>query len=177
MKIIRLVPLVGALAVVIAACSSGGGASPAPATASPPPSVAPSPSDSAPPGSGVTDPGGGVPGDPGGLAKQVRIWPNALDPHPIVVTNIIPSLNGRRLAVQLEWMSGVEPCNVLAAINVVPNGTTFDITVLEGVGDPNAMCIEIAELHAAIVDLGELQPGTYLIRAAGEAPPVEVVVS
>jgi hypothetical protein len=176
MNTLRLVPLVGALAIALAACSSGGAASPAPASPSSPPSVAPSPSDLAPPDGSVTDPGGGVPGDPGGGAKQVSIWPNAKDPHDAVVTAIIPALNGRRLAVQLEWWSGVEPCNVLAGIDVVRNGNAFLLTVKEGVGDPNAMCIEIAELHATIVDLGELEPGTYTISAKGEALPVEVVI-
>jgi hypothetical protein len=40
------------------------------------------------------------------------------------------------------------------------------------------MCIEIAELKATIVDLGELEPGDYSIRAGeGEAPPITVTVS
>ena len=33
------------------------------------------------------------------------------------------------------------------------------------------MCIEIAELHATIVDLGELEPGTYTIPRDGRAEP------
>ena len=107
----------------------------------------------------------------------MTIWPNAKDPHDAVVTSIVPALSGRSLAVQLEWWSGVEPCNVLAGIDVQRNGQAFMLTVKEGIGDPNAMCIEIAELHATIVDLGELEPGTYTIMAAGEAAPVEVVIA
>jgi hypothetical protein len=39
------------------------------------------------------------------------------------------------------------------------------------------MCIEIAMYKATIVDLGELEPGEYTIRASeGEAPPITVTV-
>jgi hypothetical protein len=38
------------------------------------------------------------------------------------------------------------------------------------------MCIEIAVLKAAAVDLGPLAPGTWTITAEGAAPPIELEV-
>ena len=42
---------------------------------------------------------------------------------------------------------------------------------------PDQMCIEIAVYKGAVVDLGELEPGTYTITAFGDAAPVEVTVA
>ena len=40
------------------------------------------------------------------------------------------------------------------------------------------MCIELAEFKRALVDLGELEPGTYTISdATGGAAPISVTVS
>jgi hypothetical protein len=40
------------------------------------------------------------------------------------------------------------------------------------------MCIEIAQLKATIVDLGDLEPGTWTIRAPNsEAHPIQVTIS
>jgi hypothetical protein len=188
----RLLPLAGAmiLVLVLAACASGGAATPSsPTTPSVPPTIIPAPTDSPPPSNGTTDPGGsagggsasGVPGsigvEPGGQAKLIQPDPAALMPHDASATRLIPALNGRRLAVQVEWWSGVAPCTVLAGVAVDRDGTTITLTVKDGVGDRNAMCIEIAELHATIVDLGELEPGTYTIRAKGDAEPIQVTIA
>jgi hypothetical protein len=186
----RRLPLAGVLVLVLAACSSGGTAGPSsPAAPSVPPTMIPAPTDSPPPDSGITDPGGsagggsagGAPGsigiEPGGQAKLVEPNPAALMPHDASATRLIPALNGRRLAVQVEWWSGVAPCTVLAGVAVDRDGTTISLTVKDGIGDRDAMCIEIAELHATIVDLGELEPGTYTIRATGEAAPIQVTIS
>lgn len=181
MTVRRLLPLAGVVVLVLAACSSGGGAaSPSGPASSAPPTTIPAPTDSPPPDTSATDPGaigGGVPGvEPGGHAQLVKPDPAALQPHDASATRIIPALNGRRLAVQVEWWSGVAPCTVLAGVVVARDGTTITLTVKDGIGDRNAMCIEIAELHATIVDLGELEPGTYTIRATGEAEPVRVTI-
>ena len=40
---------------------------------------------------------------------------------------------------------------------------TFAITLREGHGPQDVVCIEIAESRRAIVDLGDLAPGTYTI--------------
>jgi hypothetical protein len=178
----RPLPLAGVVLLVLAACSSGGGATPpsSPATSAAPPTTIPAPSDSPSPDVSVTDPGAigrGAPGvEPGGQAKLVEPNPAALLPHDASATRLIPALNGRRLAVQVEWWSGVAPCTVLAGVAVARDGTTITLTVKDGVGDRDAMCIEIAELHATIVDLGELEPGTYTIQAKGDARPIQVTI-
>lgn len=180
----RLLPLAGVLVLALGACSSGGAPAPSSSGApSAPPTTIPAPTDSPPPDTGVTDPGGnagGAPGsigiEPGGQAKLVEPNPAALRPHDASATRLIPALNGRRLAVQVEWWSGVAPCTVLAGVAVDRDGTTITLTVKDGIGDPDAMCIDIAELHATIVDLGELEPGAYTIRATGEAEPIQVTI-
>jgi hypothetical protein len=177
-----LVALLAASSLAAIACS-GGAAAP-----SSPPSPSPSPSASVDPGGGGSsgDPGtgiGGVPVDPApvdpGQARLVVPVAGQLDPHPVAVTLLEPSVDGRRVIVKASWYSGVEPCNVLDSVKVDQGGNEFVLTVIEGTGDPNAMCIEIAEYRATIVDLGELAPGEYTIRASegSEAPPVTVTVS
>lgn len=188
--------LVTLLAVTIAAC--GGSAAPAPATpqpATPAPTQPGGPgggtgggsdggsgdgSGSAPgnPGTGVVDPG--VPGgNPGEEPQLVNPVPGAIQVRDANASALSAAVNGRRVAVKVAFWGGVEPCHVLAGVNVARDGNTFTLTVKTGAG-PNAQdvaCIEIAVLKAAIVDLGELAPGSYTIRAIGDAPPIEVVVS
>ena len=117
--------------------------------------------------------------DPGlGEPKLVVARPGQLNPHPVGATLLEPSVEGRRVLVKITWYSGVEPCHVLDSVDVDQGGNEFVLTIIEGTSDPNAMCIEIAELKATIVDLGELEPGDYSIRAGeGEAPPIPVRVS
>ena len=56
--------------------------------------------------------------------------------------------------------------------------STFEITLREGHGPGDVACIEIAEFKQAIVDLGELAPGTYTISdGAGGAAPISVTVA
>jgi hypothetical protein len=87
------------------------------------------------------------------------------------------SVSGRDVAVRVAWWSGVEPCSVLAGVNVVRDGKTITLTVREGTGGAgDVMCIEIAVYKATIVDLGTLEPGTWTIRANGEALPIEVTI-
>ncbi len=180
-----LLALAGALVLILAACASGGAAGPSgPAASSGPPTMIPAPTDSPPPDPSVTDPGGiggNAPGsigiDPDGGATLVEPDPAAQLPHDASATRLIPALNGRHLAVKVEWWSGVAPCTVLAGVAVARDGTTITLTVKDGIGDRDAMCIELAELHATIVDLGELEPGTYTIRATGEAEPIEVTIT
>lgn len=178
-----LIALIAATSLAAIACS-GGAAAP---SAEPPSRSAP-PSASADPGGGGSsgDPGtgvGGVPVDPApvdpGQARLVVPVAGQLDPHPVAITLLEPSVDGRRVIVKASWYSGVEPCNVLDSVKVDQGGNEFVLTVIEGTGDPNAMCIEIAEYKATIVDLGELEPGEYTIRASegSEAEPVTVTVT
>ena len=91
---------------------------------------------------------------------------------------IEPSIDGRHVTVKLTWTSGVEPCYVLDSVMVVPRtATPFDLTVVEGTGRGGAICIEIAQQKATIVDLGELEPGDYTISATdSDIPPVTITV-
>ena len=168
--------------LLLSACSAATAPS-----ASPSDAVAPTPGASQGGGGGSDgDPGSGVvqPVDPGpadpapGEPTLVVARPGQLDPHPVAVTLLEPSVEGRRVLVRASWYSGVEPCYVLDSVKVDQGGNEFVLTVIEGTGDPNAMCIEIAMYKATIVDLGELEPGEYTIRASeGEAPSITVTMS
>jgi hypothetical protein len=192
----RLLPILAAVTLFAAGCA--GAAAP---SASPSSSIAPSgdPTPSAVDlpttdpggggssgntGSGVVDPGlptnPGDPNDPTGGAQSqlVRPRPGQKDPHPVAPSKLEASVDGRRVLVKVSWYGGVEPCSVLDSVKVERSGTDIGITPLEGTGDPGAMCIEIAVLKATIVDLGELDAGTYRITApSGDATPLEITVS
>lgn len=183
-RAIRPLPaLVLAVGMTVGACSSAG----VPPASDPPPSAQP------PAGS---EPGGGTGGDPGtgiGIDPAIRqppIDPGARQPTLVLARpgqrdlravspmTLQASVDGRRVLVKVTWYSGVEPCNVLDSVKVERSGTDIAITPFEGTGDANAACIEIAVLKATIVDLGELEPGTYRIAAPGsEAPPIEITVA
>jgi hypothetical protein len=192
-------PLTAALGLVLVLAACGGAAptatpSPtptpsAPALAEPTPVPVPSASDGAGSGGGGSDPGqgGGIipvdPGDPGaggddGPATPVQPVAGAVGVHNVAATGLQAAVDGRRVTAELRWWSGVEPCYVLAGVDVVRDGSTFTLTILEGsAAGPDVACIELAMLKSTIVDLGELEPGTYTIRAFGDAAPVEVVVA
>lgn len=192
--------LLGALLIVLvaalAACSAG--------SASPNPSADPSqpsgPSQSpgaepsgeasegapaSPDGEGPIDPGdgigdgtepGGGPGQPGtpelvvprpGQQMVQRVGASALDAR----------VDGRHVVLNARFWSGVEPCSVLDSVDVARNGQTIDITLLVGTSDPDAMCMALAVEKVVVVDLGELEPGTYTIGSEnGDAEPISVEV-
>ena len=83
------------------------------------------------------------------------------------------------MTLTIDYTSGVEPCYVLDSIVVaVGDARTFAITLREGHGPGDVVCIEIAEFKRAIVDLGELAPGTYTISdTTGGAAPITVTVA
>jgi hypothetical protein len=177
-----LLPILGMVAALALATCTARAAPSAPA----PDATAPTPGFSQPGGGSAGDPGTGVGGSVGpgpadlggGGAKIVVPRPGQLDPHPVGATLLEPSVEGRRVLVKVSWYSGVEPCYVLDSVRVDRGGNEFVLTIIEGTGDPNAMCIEIAEYKATIVDLDELEPGEYTIRASeGEAPPISVTVA
>jgi hypothetical protein len=182
--------LVGLVAVVIAlaACSGGPAASTSP-TPTPSPSAAPSADPGASDGGsgsagdpdtgvGMTPPVDPTPVDPAaGQPALVRPLPGRRDPHPVAPTAIQASVDGRHVLVKITWYGGVEPCGVLDSVKVERTGTDITLTPIEGSSDPNAMCVEMAMLKATIVDLGELEPGTYRISSPGsDAAPVEITV-
>lgn len=160
----QLANLLGLLvfAFILAACGTAG--SPSPTSPSQPSSEVPSV---------------GVPSfEPIADGEPTIVIPNppTQNVHDVAVTNIAAGLDGRRLFVRLAWWSGVEPCNVLDSIAMDSDGTNIRLAVREGAKDLNAACIEIAQFKATIVDLGEMEPGTYTISAVGEADPISVTV-
>ena len=186
--------VLGLLAVLlVGACSSAA----APSNPSIP--VGPTPSAPAPSSDPSDSAGGGAPGDPvqtdpsvpvGGIVnptpvdpglghpKLVIPRPGQLNPRPVDAASLEPAVNGHHVLVKVTWWSGVEPCNVLDSVKVERSGTAITIQLIEGSGDAHAICIEIAEQKATIVDLGELEPGTYTISAGGkgDATPVTITV-
>lgn len=135
-----------------------------------------SPTDPNTPVGGHADPG---PVDPGiGQAKLVIPRAGQLNLHPVGAVRLEPAVDGRRVLVRVTWWSGVEPCNILDSVKVDRDGMAITIQLIEGTGDANAICIEIAEQKATIVDLDELEPGTYTISAGGngDATPVTVTI-
>ncbi len=117
----------------------------------------------------------------GGVLPQPRptmVTPMAglMDVHRVGATGLEASVDGSRLSVTVAWWSGVEPCNVLAGVDVARDGNTITLTVREGASRLDVACIEIAVYKATIVDLGELDPGEYTVAAFGDAPPVRVTL-
>jgi hypothetical protein len=174
-----------ALVLLLAACSSG--------AASLPSSAGPSPSGGAGGGSGGStgsappdSPVGTAPGNPGGggdvldpgKPSLVLPHPGQLDAHPVAIEKLTARVDGRRVVVNASWWSGVEPCYVLDSTAVKIDGTKITVSVREGASKRDVACIEIAMHKVTVIDLGELDPGTYTIAAdQGDAPPIEVTVN
>jgi hypothetical protein len=125
---------------------------------------------------GSVDP---VPVDPGtGQAKLVIALPGRLNPHPVGASTLEPVVNGHHVIVKITWYSGVAPCSVLDSVKVDRAANEIALTLIEGSSDQSAICIEIAEQKATIVDLGDLEPGDYKIFSpVGDASPVMITVS
>jgi hypothetical protein len=174
------------VSLTLGACSSAAGpASSPPATDNP---SATAPGGSASGGGGASgDTGSGViggpidpvPVDPGsGQAKLVIALPGRLNPHPVGASTLEPSVNGHHVIVKITWYSGVAPCSVLDSVKVDRAANEIALTLIEGSSDQSAICIEIAEQKATIVDLGDFEPGDYRIFSpVGDAPPVTITVS
>jgi hypothetical protein len=167
--------------LVLGACSSaaGPGATSGPSVSLPPadlPSTAPGNSGPDTPIGGPVDPGLVDPGL--GQPTLVIARPGQLNPRPVGAAKLEPAVDGHHVLVKVTWWSGVEPCNVLDSVKVERSGTTISIQLIEGTGDATAICIEIAQQKATIVDLGDLDPGTYMIVAAGggDAAPITVTI-
>jgi ABC-type transport system substrate-binding protein len=162
-----------AIAALVAACSSSAAASVAPTDPGAPsasPSAEPSATDGVIPG--PDDPVSGVPGkphvDPGpGGATLVTPKPGQLDVHPVSLDSISASVDGRHVVLTAFWTSGVEPCTVLDTIVVARGDGTFTITLREGRGPGDVVCIDLAQLKATHIDLGDLEPGSYTVADGG----------
>lgn len=176
-----------ALVLLVAACTgtaapSGGTASGGPpASASPAGDVTPAAS---PLPSGTDDPndavGTDVPPASGDLGNPPPMVPKPgqLDVHPVRMDGVAAITDGRRVVVTASWTSGVEPCYVFDHVVVERGAGSFTITLFEGHGPGDNVCIEIAQLKQTQIDLGELEPGTYTIAdGEGGAAPIQVTVS
>ena len=164
------------IALVLMACTAAGGSPGAPGTASPgapePSSVAPQDQDQV-----STDDPILVDPIPGGNGELTVPQPGQLDVHPVPAQSLEAAVDGRHVTIRISWTSGVEPCYVLDTIVVDKGDHAFAITLREGHAPGDNVCIEIAKSKSALVDLGELAPGTYAISdAAGGAAPIEVIV-
>ncbi len=176
---LRTIVLCVLIAIAGAACTTSGGLPSAP-TGSPGASGGGSSGSGGDPGLGTdrpvtTGPGGPAPVGPP-QATIVTPKPGRLDVHPVGASTIEASVAARRVVVRLTWWSGVAPCSVLDSIDVARTGSAIVLTIREGADQRGVACIELAMLKGALVDLGELDPGTYTVSAGGEAPPVQVVV-
>jgi hypothetical protein len=167
-----------ALCLPIAACSAGGSATNPGTIVTPIPSpiaTGPDVPVSSEPGAG----GGGDPGMPGvGKIELTVPKPGQLDVHPVTAQLLEAFVDGRHVTIRVTWTSGVEPCNILDSIGLERGHAAIGIVVREGHAPGNNVCIEIAMQKRALVDLGELDPGTYTISdSTGAAAPIQVVVS
>jgi hypothetical protein len=162
-----------ALAVLLAACSSAGTAATA-GTTSGPPAASPSPSVGS--GAPSASPGGSL--VPGGGGEYVVPRPGQVDVHPIAADSLAAQVDGHHVIVTITYTSGVEPCSVLDTIVVERGDHTFAITLRQGHGPGNEVCIMIARVMQTQVDLGDLDPGTYTISDTMRgADPIQVIVS
>ena len=162
----------------IAACGSAAAPPATKTPSSPPASLAPGQDPDASVGIDLPAPSE----DPALIDPLVRIVvpkPGQLDVRAIPARTLSAAAAGRHVTLTIDYTSGVEPCNILDSIVVAvgADGGTFAITLREGHGPQDVMCIEIAESRRAIVDLGDLAPGTYTISdTTGGATPVTVTV-
>lgn len=123
--------------------------------------------------------GGGVdPGDGSRPSIETPV-PGQLNPMPVSVWKLQPAVDGRHVTVLLSWWSGVAPCSVLDSVAVTRDGSTITMTPFEG-ADPTAggqlACPAIAMLRGTIVDLGELEPGTWTLAVPGDLAPVTITL-
>jgi hypothetical protein len=121
--------------------------------------------------------GGGNVIDPGKPTLVVP-RPGQLDVHPVAIEELVARIEARRVIVNASWWSGVEPCYVLDSTAVKIDGKAITVSVREGASKRDVACIEIAMHKVTVIDLGDLDPGTYTIRPdQGSAQPIEVHVS
>jgi hypothetical protein len=132
----------------------------------------------APPPGGIGDPGGGL--DPIlGQAQFVTVTAGLINQHPVSVQLVRASADSAGVTAELRWWSGVAPCSALDSVKVERDAIakTIELTVIEGSGQGDVACIDIAQLKATTVDLGKLATGTWTISAEGDAPAITLEVA
>ena len=122
--------------------------------------------------------GGGDPADGSRPSIETPV-PGQLNPLPVSVWKMEPLVDGRHVTVLLSWWSGVAPCSVLDSVAIVRDGSMITMTPREGAdakAGAQVACPAIAVLRGTIVDLGELEPGTYTLVANGDLAPVSITI-
>ncbi len=103
--------------------------------------------------------------------------PGQLNVHTVPADALVARVDGSTIIVTASWTSGVEPCYVLDQVIVTEGPGSYAITLREGNGPEDVMCIQIAETHQTEITIPDVQPGTYQITdSAGGAAPIEVTV-
>ena len=157
--------LVAMVLLVVAGCSSAGSSASGPASLAPDPTVSPPPVVSDPNDPIGTDlpPGSNPGGAPAPTGRLAVPKPGQLDVHPFSADTLSAAVDGRHVVLTIVFAIGVEPCAILDTILVQRGPKSFAVTLRQGHGPGDTVCIMIAEVRHALVDLGELEPGTYTI--------------
>ncbi len=168
-------PFAVLLAAVVIGCSSvGASGSPSTAPSASPPPASASPSSgtlSAAPSSSAAS---GI--EPTGTLVKPR--PGQIGVHAISASSLSAAVDGHRLVVTINFWSGVEPCSILDSIQVQRGAGSYAITLREGRGPEEVVCDMLAVAKRAIVDLGDLEPGSYTISdATGGASAITVTIT
>jgi hypothetical protein len=180
---LRALLAVLSVTLLIAACS--GAASPSvPGSESPPSATPGGAGGGSDPGGGTGEPIGSAPGDPGnggidpGQPQFVVPRPGQLNVHPVSIEAMDVRVDGRHAVLNARWWSGVDPCYVLDSVAWKRDGKTITISVREGSGGGDVVCIDIAVYKATIIDLGDLEPGEYTVIAGeGNAVPITFAIA
>ena len=186
----RIIPaLLCATVLTLAACSAAAAPSPTPAeTPKPTPTAVPGVGvgggAGGNTGSGVVGGGGIIVPDPNGdpiLGQAQFVTPalGLINLHPVSVQLVRAIADSDGARAELRWWSVVAPCSALDSIEVDTDETahTIKLTVIEGSAPGDMACIDIAQLKAAVVDLGTLAAGTWTITAEGDAPAFTLEVA
>jgi hypothetical protein len=174
MKTLRTALVGFGLALFVFGCSSAS----VPPPGSPPASVPPDASVVVDPAPGNVGGGGAPPAGQPGQPSLVLPKPGQANVHDVSIEELSSRVAGRHVVLNARWWSGVEPCNVLDSVGVTRSGQTITVSVREGTGKGDTMCIEIAMLKVTPIDLGDLEPGDYTIAASqGPAPAIVITVN
>jgi hypothetical protein len=165
-----------ALALAVAGCAGSTPAASSPPSSETPAATAPGPTPVPNPGGGVApNPGGGIV-DPNLDPLPVAPVPGVTDVRQVAAETLVVEATGPKALATLTWTSGVEPCTALAGIGIARADREITLTIREGNGaGPDIACTAQAIRKTATVDLGELAPGLWVVRA-GDAPAVEVLI-
>jgi hypothetical protein len=173
MKTLRAALVGFGLGFAVIGCSAAS----VPSPSSPPRSLAPDEPVAVGPSDGNAG-GGAGPGLQPGQPTLVIPKPGQANVHDVSIEQLTARVAGRHVVLNARWWSGVEPCNVLDSVAITRTAQTITVSVREGSGKGDTMCIDIAMLKVTPIDLGDLEPGDYTIAALqGPAPAVAITVS